>query len=77
MNRVRDTEHASFTSLVISPTDDMSMKTTRFYKCFASCVAMKWDQTYSQTLSWLRSRITFSLLYSAIQCIRGSHSHII
>lgn len=35
-----------------------------------------WNLTYSQTLSWMRSHITFSLPRSAIQCIRGSHSHI-
>ncbi len=41
----------------------------------ASNLAIKSNyESYSRTLSWLRSRITFSLLRSAIQCIRGSRS---
>ena len=42
---------------------------TIFYKRLALCLSSKWDHPYSKTLSWLRSRITFSLLRSAIQCI--------
>lgn len=29
---------------------------------------------YSSTMSWLHCRVTFSLLCSAIQCIRGARS---
>ena len=45
-----------------------------FYKRLPSNLVLKWHQPYSSTMSWLRSRITFSLLHSAIQCIRGSRS---
>ncbi len=42
----------------------------------------KWDQSYSSTIavlyfntiSWLRCTISFSLLRSAVQCIRGARS---
>ena len=48
---------------------------TVFYKRLASCLAMKWDHSYSSTKSWLRCRLTFSLpLRSAIQCITGAYS---
>ena len=72
--RVREVEHASFTPLVMSATGGMANQATVFYKRLASSLALKWDQPYSSTMSWLRSRITFSLLRSAIQCIRGSRS---
>ena len=72
--RVREVEHASFTPLVLSATGGMANEATVFYKRLASCLAMKWDQSYSSTLSWLRCRLTFSLLRSAIQCIRGARS---
>ena len=52
----------------------MANEATVFYKRLASCLAMKWDQSYSSTLSWLRCRLTFSLLRSAIQCVRGARS---
>ena len=72
--RVREVEHASFTPLVFSATGGMANEATVFYKRLASCLAMKWDQSYSSTLSWLRCCLTFSLLCSAIQCVRGACS---
>ena len=72
--RIREVEHATFTPLVLSATGGMASEATIFYKRLASCLAMKWDQPYSSTMSWLRCRLTFSLLRSAIQCIRGACS---
>ena len=72
--RVREVEHASFTPLVLSVTGGMANEASVFYKRLASELATKWDQPYSSTLSWLRCRLTFSLLRSSIQCIRGARS---
>ena len=72
--RVREVEHASFTPLVLSASGGMARGATNFYKNLASKLAMKWNQSYSTTISWLRCRLTFSLLQSSIQCIRGSRS---
>ena len=71
---VREVEHASFTPLVLTATGGMANGATVFYKMLASCMATKWDQPYSTTMSWLRCWLTFSLLRSAIQCIRGARS---
>ena len=70
--RVREVEHASFTPLVLSATGDLANEATVFYKRLASCLSMKWDQSYSSTMFWLRCRLTLSLLHSAIQRIRGA-----
>ena len=72
--RIREVEHTSFTPLVFSATGGMAKQATTFYKRLASMLADKWGQTYSATLCWLRCRISFSLLRSAIQCIRGARS---
>ena len=37
-------------------------------------VAEKRHQTYSKTISWLRCSIGFSLVRSAVMCLRGSRS---
>ena len=71
---MRETEHATFTPLVLSATGGMGREATTFYKRLSSLLAFKWDQPYSSTMSWLRCRITFSLLRSAIQCLRGARS---
>ena len=59
--------------LLLSATGGMANEATIFYKRLASCLATKWDQPYSPTMSWLHCRLT-SLLRSAIQCIRGARS---
>ena len=76
MQRIREIENASFTPLVLSATGGLAVEATVFYKRLASLLAMKWDQPYSSTLSWLRCHLNFSLLRSAIQCIRGARSSI-
>ena len=72
--RIREIEHGSFTPLVMSATGGMGNAATICYKRLASMIATKHDQSYSSTVSWLRCTLSFSLLRSAIQCIRGSRS---
>ena len=42
----------------------------------ATKTVAKWGYEYSVVLGWLRCCVGFSLLRSAIQCIRGAHSSI-
>ena len=52
----------------------MGNEATNFYKHLANLLAIKWDSPYSKTLGWLRCCLSFSLLYSSIQAIRGARS---
>ena len=70
--RVREVELGSFTPLVFSATGGMAKSATITYQCLASLLAEKRDLPYSQVIGWLRCRISFSLIRSAIMCIRGS-----
>ena len=72
--RILKVEHSSFTPLVFSATGGMGREATCFYKRLASMLAQKWDYSYSTTLCWLRCRLTFSLIRSAIQSLRGARS---
>ena len=63
-----------FTPLVLSATGGMANVAGVFYSKLASCLATKWDQPYSLTMSWLWCWFTFSLLWSSIQCITGACS---
>ena len=60
--------HYEKRALVLSATGGRANEATVFYKRFSSGLATKWDQPYSWTLveSWLRCRLTFSLLQSLI-----------
>ena len=64
--RIREIEHASFTPIVLSTTGGMGPIATTFYKRLADRLASKWNSSYSQTIGWLRCRLSFSLLCSSI-----------
>lgn len=72
--RIREVEHGSFTPLVFSATGGMGAAAKICFKRLASRIAEKTDSPYSTTLAWLRTSLSFSLLRSAIQCIRGTRS---
>ena len=72
--RVLDVEHSSFTPLVFSATGGLGPEADTCYKRLATLLCAKWNNSYNSTLRWLRCRLSFSLLRSAIQSIRGSRS---
>ena len=72
--RVREIEHASFIPLVLSASGGLAKEAKNFYKRLASKLAEKWDHSYSLTMNWLRCTLSFALLRSAIQCVRGARS---
>ena len=74
--RVREIEHGSFTPLVMSLTGGLGRAANVCYKRLASLIATKQEQPYSSTIAWIRCRLSFSLLRSSIQCIRGARSAI-
>ena len=72
--RIRDIKHASFTPPSLLRIRGNGKGGHHLYKSLASLLAAKRDQHYSSTNTWLRCIISFSLLRSAIQCIRSARS---
>ena len=72
-HRVREVERGCFSPMVFSTLGGLSPTATIVYKRIASLIAEKNDRPYSRTLFWLRCRLRFSLLRSAIVC-RGPHT---
>ena len=52
VNNWREVEHASFTLVVLSAAGGMAKVVGVFCRRLASCLATKWDQPYSSTMSW-------------------------
>ena len=45
-----------------------------YHSRLAQLIAIKkWEQ-YAKTISWIRTRISFALLRSALVCLRGSRT---
>ena len=72
--RIHEVEHSSFTPLIFSATGVMAAEATIFYKRLASLLSDKWDSNYAAVMGWVRCCLSFSLLRSAIRCLRGSRS---
>ena len=71
---IRDVEHGVFTPLVFFTTDAMGTEATTFYKQLADLLSEKQDKAYSLIMGWLRCRLSFAILCSAIMCLQGSRS---
>ena len=72
--RVREVEHGSFTPLVFTAMGGMGKAAKVAYGRIAALIAVKRDQPYSQVIGWMRCVLSFSLLRSAIMCLRGARS---
>ena len=70
--RVRRVEHGTLTPLVFTCTGGAGPSGTYFIKRLASKISDHRDMPYSQAVGWLRCRVSFALLRSAIVCLRGS-----
>ena len=63
-----------FFLLVFSTSGGMRTTATVVYKRIAARTAEKHRKPYSRTMDWVRCRLKFSLVRSAIMCLRGSCS---
>ena len=72
--RVREVEHGVFTPLVFTTTGGMGREATTFYRRLADGISLKEQKKYSVIMGWIRCRLSFAILRSAILCIRGSRS---
>lgn len=71
---MREVEQGSFTPLVFTANGGMAPEATVTFKRLASLLAEKRDESYSSIMGWLRCKISFNLLRSALLCLRGSRS---
>ena len=74
--RIREIEQGSFSPLVFSTSGGMAPTANVVYKRIASMISSKHNKPYSRTMHWIRCRLSFSLLRSAIMCLRGSRSAV-
>ena len=72
--RVQEIEHGTFTPLVFSATGGMGPAAQVFYRRLAALISEKQQQSYGMTMGWIHCCLSFSLLRSAITCLRGSRS---
>jgi hypothetical protein len=63
---------ASFTPLIVSVDGALGTEAKAFIKRLSGLLATKWEKNQATTLTWIRTRLSFSILRATHQCIRGS-----
>ena len=71
-DRILHVEHTSFNPLVFTIGGGMSNCTKKFVSRLGKMLAEKRLQPKSIVSSWIRCRVSFSLLRSAARCLRGT-----
>ena len=72
--RVLQVENGSATPLVFSINGGMGREASKHYSRIAEMLSEKRDEPYSLTMSWIRRKLSFSLMRLIITCIRGSRT---
>lgn len=73
-NRVMEVEQGTFTPLVFSTTGGMGTECKTYHKRLAELLSIKKGENYANTMSWVRAKVSFALIRSALLCLRGSRS---
>ena len=72
--RIREVEGASFTPLVFASTGTTGRTSEAFLKRLASLLSDKRNTSYSETMGWLRCRVSFALLRANVFSLRGTRA---
>ena len=72
--RIQNVEHGTFTPLVFTSFGGMSTECLKFFNHVSDKIGEKRNISGSLARSWVRTKLSFSLLRTANLCIRGSKS---
>ena len=72
--RVLQVENGTFTPLVFSATGGMGRECRMFFTRLSEMIAEKRNISVSSAMNFVRTKISFSLLRSALLCLRGSRT---
>ena len=70
--RVLEVEQGTFSPLVFTSTGGMADECKRFHSRLAELLALKKGDDNATTISWIRAKVSFAILRSALLCLRGT-----
>ena len=65
---------STFTPLIFSCNRGMSIETRKVFQHLLELISEKHHQNFSDTSAWIKRKLNFCLLRTAVVCIRGSRS---
>ena len=73
-SRVLEVEQGTFTPLVFTTTGSMSDECQHYHSRLAELLAVKKQENYVSTITWIRTQVSFAILRSALVCLQGLRS---
>ena len=67
-----EVEQCTSTPLVFITTGGLAEECKRYHRRLAELLAIKKGENYASTVSWLREKLPFAILRSALPSLRGS-----
>ena len=73
-DRITHVEHGTFSPLIFTTSGGMGPSASVVYKRLAALLSEKCNEPYSRTILFICCKISFALIRSSLQCLRGSRS---
>ena len=70
--RVMNIENGTFTPIVYIVNGSVGPEGTKFYKHLCTKISNKNEERYTDVMNWVRCKISFMCLKTAIMCVRGT-----
>ena len=74
VSRIIEVENRTFTPLVFTTTGGMSQECQRYHSRLAEFISSKKQENYATTVTWIRTKVSFAILRTALVCLRGTRS---
>ena len=68
---VMEIEQGTFTPLVFTTTGGMMDECVKYHSRLAELITNKKGERYASGISWIRAKVSFAIVRSAILCLRG------
>ena len=71
-SRITEVENGTITPLVFTTPGGMSQECQRYHSRLAELISSKKQENYATTITWIRTRVSFAILRTALVCLRGT-----
>ena len=73
-SRIIEVENGTFTPLVFTTTGGLSQECQRYHSRLTKLISSKKQEEYATTITWIRTKVSFAILRTALVCLRGTRS---
>ena len=73
-SRIIEVENGTFTPLVVTTTGGMPQECQWYHSRLAELISSKKQENYATTVTWIRTKVSFAILRTALGCLRGTRS---